>query len=387
MNITTDQLYNSSPVYIAFFVYAFALGTLFPRIGDLQIQLGVQEGTLGLALIGLPLGVQVSLLLADKILKYLNTRHVMLIGIPVVGLAFYFAALADHWIIFCGFLFLSGLCVGTLEVAINLEADRIEFLVERRIMNRSHSFWSLGFFATGILGAGVAQLNITPALHFLASAFVSTLATIVYFRNYSPAPARPGSDTRVSHFVVPSKSILFLVMLTLSAMLVEGSGIDWSVIYMRDVHQTLPIISGLAFAVGAFSQFVARFFADQYVDKFGAEPVAKYSIFLMLIGVTCVTFSQSPLAALIGFAFMGAGNAVIFPLAISAAAQKTDRPAAVNVASLVQISFVVFLLAPPLLGFIAEIFGIRVSFGLSIPFIFISWLTIRALAQIEESTR
>ena len=76
MNMTTDQMYKSSPVYIAFFIYAFALGSLFPRIGDLQIQLGVQEGTLGIALIGLPFGVQISLLLADKILKYLNIRHV-----------------------------------------------------------------------------------------------------------------------------------------------------------------------------------------------------------------------------------------------------------------------------------------------------------------------
>ena len=89
MSMTTDQMYKSRPVYIAFFIYAFALGSLFPRIGDLQKQLGVEEGTLGLALIGLPLGVQISLLLADKILKYFNIRHVMLIGIPVVGLAFY----------------------------------------------------------------------------------------------------------------------------------------------------------------------------------------------------------------------------------------------------------------------------------------------------------
>ena len=385
MSMTTDQMYKSRPVYIAFFIYAFALGSLFPRIGDLQKQLGVEEGTLGLALIGLPLGVQTSLLLADKILKYFNIRHVMLIGIPVVGLAFYFAALADHWMIFCGFLFLSGLCVGTLEVAVNLEADRIEYLIGRRIMNRAHSFWSLGFFATGILGAGVAQLGVAPALHFMVSALLSTLATIVYFQNYSPAPARSGSDISTPHFVIPTKSIMFLVILTLSAMLVEGSGIDWSVIYMRDVHETLPIVSGLAFAIGAFSQFLARFFADQYVDKYGAEPIAKYSIFLMLIGVSCVTFSPSPLVALIGFTFMGAGNAVIFPLAISAAAQKTDRPAAVNVASLVQISFVVFLLAPPLLGFVAETFGIRVSFGLSIPFIFISWLTLSALAQTEDT--
>ena len=45
-------------------------------------------------------------------------------------------------------------------------------------------------------------------------------------------------------------------------------------------------------------------------------------------------------------------------------AQRTDRPAATNVAALAQISFVSFLLGSPLLGFVAEHPGIRWTFGL-----------------------
>jgi len=47
---------------------------------------------------------------------------------------------------------------------------------------------------------------------------------------------------------------------------------------------------------------------------------------------------------------MGVGTSAIFPLAMSAAAQRSDRPAAINVAALAQTSFVAFLLGPPLLG-------------------------------------
>ena len=39
---------------------------------------------------------------------------------------------------------------------------------------------------------------------------------------------------------------------------------------------------------------------------------------------------------------MGGGTAVLFPLAVSAAAQFSDKTAAANVASLAQISFIVF---------------------------------------------
>jgi MFS family permease len=54
-------------------------------------------------------------------------------------------------------------------------------------------------------------------------------------------------------------------------------------------------------------------------------------------------------------------------LAVSAAAQRTDRPAAVNVAAIAQVSFVVFFLAPPLLGFVAEYLGIRNSYLICLP--------------------
>jgi MFS family permease len=64
---------------------------------------------------------------------------------------------------------------------------------------------------------------------------------------------------------------------------------------------------------------------------------------------------------------------------MSAAAQRTDRPAALNVAALAQISFVSFLLGPPLLGYIAEHFGIRWGFGVGIPLVVLGLFTANAL--------
>ena len=104
---------------------------------------------------------------------------------------------------------------------------------------------------------------------------------------------------------------------------------------------------------------------------------------MMFTGVLIVFVSSVPYIALLGFTLMGGGTAVIFPLAMSAAAQKTDRPAAVNVASLAQISFLVFLIGPPLLGFIAENYGIRFSFGISLPLLILSWMFINTL-KVKE---
>ena len=366
-------------IYFSFFIYSFCLGVFFPRIGDLQNQMGIGETTLGLTLLGPAIGVQISLLFADKIFSLLGFRLVMCLGVPILGLALVCSSLTFKPFIFFISLMLGGFAIGILEVAVNIEADRIEYKISKKIMNRSHSFWSLGFFCSGLTGALFSQMKVSPFVNFSLSLFLGTFLTILFCSKYIPADERPNSSVNNSLFVKPTKAVLALVVLTLSPMLLESASIDWSVIYMRDIFFTPPFINGLAIVMVALTQFSVRYYADQYVEIYGSEKVSKISVVAMLIGVVSVCFSNSPYLSLVGFVFIGGGSAVIFPLAMSAAAQKTDRPAAINVASLAQISFLVFLLAPPILGFIAENFGIRISFGIGLPLVIVSWFFISSL--------
>ena len=366
-------------IYFSFFIYSFCLGVFFPRIGDLQNQMGIGETTLGLTLLGPAIGVQISLLFADKIFSLLGFRLVMCLGVPILGLALVCSSLTFKPFIFFISLMLGGFAIGILEVAVNLEADRIEYKISKKIMNRSHSFWSLGFFCSGLTGALFSQMKVSPFVNFSLSLFLGTFLTILFCSKYIPADERPNSSVNNSLFVKPTKAVLALVVLTLSPMLLESASIDWSVIYMRDIFFTPPFINGLAIVMVALTQFSVRYYADQYVEIYGSEKVSKISVVAMLIGVVSVCFSNSPYLSLVGFVFIGGGSAVIFPLAMSAAAQKTDRSAAINVASLAQISFLVFLLAPPILGFIAENFGIRISFSIGLPLVIVSWFFISSL--------
>ena len=368
-------------VFLFFFLYSFSFGALFPRIGDLQIQMEIQEGALGLALVGLPLGVQLALLFADKMLAVLGFRLAVCLGVPIIGISLVLASLAMEPLLFFFALFLGGLAVGIVEVAVNIEADRIEYKIGKKIMNRSHSFWSLGFFSAGLLGAVFSQIEITPTWHLMLSFFISSILVILLAGHYEEVETRPNPNSKTIIFVIPSKGILTLVFLTLSAMLIEGAGIDWSVIFMRDIFGTTAFFNGTALFLGALAQFFVRFFADSFVEKLGPVRVARISILAMFSGLTIVCFTVNPYVALLGFALMGAGTAVLFPLAVSAAAQKSDRSASANVASLSQLSFFVFLLAPPFLGFVAENFGIRISFAVAFPLLFLSWICVSSLVS------
>ena len=371
-------------VFVSFFLYAFSLGTLFPRLGDLQTQMGIDKATLGFALIGLPFGVQVTLLFADRIVRKVNFRMILIIGLPLLSISQCLSALMQSPYLFAGILIVGGASIAVVEVAVNLEADRIEASFGRRIMNRSHAYWSFGFFGAGIIGAGFSQLGISPFLHFVATTFVITIVTALLFIKYVAAKPRRESPPQKKLFVWPSKSIFFLVVFSLSAMLVEGASIDWSVIFMRDIFNTVPLISGLSLALAAIAQGIVRYFADQFVDQYGPEKVSFYSLNSMVLGVALVVFSPNPFTALLGFLLLGGGSAVIFPLAMSAAARDSEKTPEENVASLAQFVFVVFLLAPPILGFIGEYFGLRWSFALCFPFLIASMLSISALKTKEN---
>jgi len=366
-------------VYAGFFIYAATLGAIYPRLGDLQLQMDISEGTLGVSLMGAALGTQISLMFSGPLLEKVGYRTALIVCIPILGFAEVAATMAPTPLIFFVCLLGAGLAIGALEIMINLEADRTEHLIGRRIMNRSHAFWSFGFFAAGIVSSLVVPFGIAPTPHILGMTLVSSVAMFLVFKNFTPAPGRVTEAVDRPKFVRPTGPILLIVAFTLSAMLLEGAGADWSVIFMRDTHDLAPYLNTLAFAVGALAQAITRYFADRLVERFGPGRVARLLITVLGCGVVMVTFSVNGYMALLGFGLLGVGSSALFPLAMSAAAQRTDRPAATNVAALAQLSFVTFLVAPPLLGVVAEHFGIRASFGICIPMVLVSWFTVYSL--------
>ncbi|AKR57722.1 MFS transporter [Devosia sp. H5989] len=369
-------------VYGAFLLYSFCMGSLFPRLPDLQHAMGVAEGALGLALIGTAVGTLISLTFAGPLLERIGYRRAILVLIPLLSVFYAVAVLAPAPAFLFIMLIPVGLCIGAIEIIVNLEADRTEHAIGHRIMNRAHGFWSLGFFSSGLLGAFIAQMGIDFRTHLWLMIPVIAVGTVLVLGRFDPAPHRTGASTDPApRFARPTLAIFVLVAVTMSAMILEGAGADWSAIYMRKEFAVSPFISGFAVAIGALTQALTRLVADHFVERFSPTAVARTLLSILGVGAVLVFFAPAPWAALLGFALMGVGTSAIFPLAMSAAAQRTDRHSAVNVAALAQISFVAFLLGPPLLGFVAEHFGIRWSFGIGIPLVIVSLLTAGALGK------
>jgi MFS family permease len=375
-------------IYACFFFFAVTTGALMARLPDIQTHLGLSEGQLGLTMIGMSIGSLISLTFGAAIIERLGFRITAFF--TVLGPAVLFATIP--WLptapAMFGILFVVGLLAGALEINLNVEIDRLEAQHGKRFMNRAHGFWSVGFFVTALFGAMIRQSGLSAALHMGAIAVIVVLVAgyLIYGAGEAPKPDR-GHDEGGHRIAFPNAGLLPLCLIGFAAFLVEGAGIDWSAIYMRDVFAVEPFVGGMGLTLFAFFMAVMRLSADPIVSRYGPRNVAMGMLGLASIGALLVGVAPMPELALLGFALMGAGCSAVYPLAVSAAAQRTDRPAAVNVAALGQVSFVVFFLAPPLLGFVAEFLHIRASYLVCLPLLLAGlWASSFALGTRKVET-
>ena len=295
-------------IYVCFFFFAVSLGALLSRMPDLQDALGVDKSELGLTLIGAAIGALISLTLSSPLIARLGARttaFITVLGTPALLSLVPWIGTAP--VVFC-LLFVEGLLAGALEINLNVEIDRIEAQLGRGVMNRAHGFWSLGFFLTALVSSVVRQAGISMQLH-LAATFVAVLVigiwAIAGMRN---APARITlEEGKAPPVALPTWGLVPLCVIGIAAFLVEGAGIDWSAIYMRDVFSAEPFIGGLGLTLFTFCMALARLFVDPLVDRFGARAVATMLLVLSAIGICAVSGAPHPYVALAGFALMDAG--------------------------------------------------------------------------------
>ncbi len=369
-------------VFAGFACYSFAMGNIFPRLADVQSGMGVTTAALGLGLIGAPVGTLVTFTFASPYLDKIGYGRLLPWALPLLAALYALAVHAPSPLMLFLLLLPVGVVIGCVEIMLNAEADRTEFLLGRRIMNRSHAFWSIGFFSAGLFGAQIASFGISPQLHLALVVPLVAVGSFLALHDYTPSPPRGVvSDGKAPLFVAPTLAILLLVAVTIPAMLLEGASMDWSAIYMRDAFGADEFWQGIAVASFAVLQGLMRFYADGVVERF--SPAALARVLFVALGLGCVTvvLSPWPILSLVGFAAMGLGTSAIFPLAMSAAAQRNDRASALNIAALAQFSFMIFLLAPPILGYVAHGWGIRAAYGIALPFVLVSLLTAGALGK------
>ncbi len=368
--MTAPELRPSRVAVVSyFFILGVATATWSARLPAIKASLHLSDGRLGLALFAVPAGSVLTLVLSGRIADKFGAVRVLRIAgvlVPVAVVPIGLAPLAPqtHSLpVLMAALVLYGAMAGLLDVSMNACAARLELGYGRPIMSSMHA----GYSIAGLAGAGIgglsAWLGISPLPTFAAtSAALIVLGLLAGPRVTIPAvvprPPQP-DDPPLRSLRQISVVIWVLGLLALCGQVGEGSAGDWSAVYL---HVNLGAPSGVAAAgLAAFSVTMAagRLAGDRLAARFGPVPLVRASGLLAGLGLAAGLLLGGQLAAIIGFALLGAGLAGIFPQIVTVAARLDPERAGRNIGRIAAVAYSGLLTGPVAIGAIASGVGLR----------------------------
>lgn len=361
-------------VIALFFTHALAAGAIHTRIPDLQLQIGLSEAQLGLVLIGQPLGGLSMFLFSSAIIERFSPRRVILWLLPVVICTAALSTVLLHPLALFALLAINGMGFSLSNIAMNVEADRVEAATGLRIMNTCHGAWSVGFLLTSLLGAALRGLNVPPAIHLWTLAPVLITLLMVVVVPMPVMPPRPHTGEKARKLALPTLATLGLVAFGLGAGLTEGAARGWAIIYLRDTFDVAAFVESLALPALLVAMAGGRLVADRFIDRFGPVRVARVLSAIAVAGMLLLVLAPNAYVALGAFLLVGLGICVLYPLMLSAAARLGDRPSSQNVAATTLIFQLVNLGAPVLIGTVAQGLGVRMAFAMLLPLLVLTFV-------------
>ena len=351
-------------VTLAFVVNGFTAGTFVARIPDIKKILDVSDGTLGLSLLFISIGVFLALGPAGRNSARFGSAPMTIWGtlaiavsLPLVGLL---PSLEFTWFAF----FLFGFALATQDVAMNAHAVVIEQGAGRRLMSTFHAMFSVGTFVGGIIGGALSQFEVSPLTQASIFAILYLLIALVIKPLLLPASVD-------QHLIVKEKKekspIIFWVfgIFGLFAALSEGAAGDWGGVLARDTFAATPFVSTLPFIFFTLAMVIGRFSGDYLAHRFGASRVIALGGSIAGIGLALgLIIGGIPMLMLAWF-LLGIGLSVVIPLMFSAAGtlastkyQGVIAPSQA-IARVSGVSYFGFVIGPPLIGFLAELIELR----------------------------
>ncbi|MBW8807822.1 MAG: MFS transporter, partial [Lysobacter sp.] len=132
---------------IAFFIAGLAMAAWAPLVPYAKARTGVDDGTLGLLLLALGAGSLVTMPLTGAIAGRYGCRRVILLASAVVCASLPLLAHFSDVPSMALTLFVFGAAIGSIDVAINIQAVIVEKASGRALMSGFHGFFSVGGIA------------------------------------------------------------------------------------------------------------------------------------------------------------------------------------------------------------------------------------------------
>lgn len=347
-------------VQLAFLVAGFGIACWAPLVPFAQQRLAVDAGALGALLLCLGLGSVAAMIATGMLCNRHGTRAVILAsGLGMLLVLPWLTLASLPWTLGLA-LVAFGACLGTLDVAMNINAVEVERAAGRPLMSGFHAMFSVG----GFLGAGwmtlLLSVEFTPLLATLAGSALMAFALLLAWPRFLATARSAGGPL----FVMPRGIVRWIAVLAAVIFLVEGAMLDWGALLITNLGLLEPAQGGLGYMLFAVAMTVGRFAGDAVVTRLGDRQTLKLGGMVAVLGIALLVVAPVRGIALAGFVLVGLGASNLVPVLFRHAGQQSVMPAAFAVAAVTTTGYAGILLGPALIGFVAKASSLSMAFGL-----------------------
>ena len=358
-----------------FFFYGFIFATWASRIPTIQQSLHLSETALGAVLLAMPVGSFLTVPFSGYFVSKSGSRKVVMISSFIYsGLLIGIGFSNSVWqLAICLFLF--GSSGNMLNIGINTQAIALERLYQKIIISSFHGMWSFA----GLIAASIGTFLIGKAFpvnfHFLIIALISLMSFIICFA-YLLHEKKTGNDQKRPFFVKPDKAFLSLGIIAFCSMMCQGAMFDWSGVYFKKVVTANIAYIGLGYTAFMIAMAATRFVTDWLTQTVGFRKIIAACGIFTTAGLLLAVFIPNLFSATIGMFLTGIGVSPVVPLVFSAAGKSKILPPSIAIAAVSTIGFIGLLIGPPMIGFIAGLTSLKMSFlilsGLGVIIIYVA---------------
>lgn len=352
----------------AFFVNGATFSNWVPRIPEVRDQLGIDNGTLGIALVGGGLGGLIGSLLTAPVQRRLGSRWTVVVAATALSASLPLIAVAPSALALGAVLVLLGGLDALNDLAMNAQGSGVQRELGRPIMQRLHASWSAGAVVGTGLGTGAAAAGVPLGWHLSLVALVLATTTLTVRRwlvdDRPERLATAGADhprkVRLGRSML-DPAALRLAIAAFAVAIVEIGSIDWSAVMVRDSFDVRAGLVGIATFTVAGAMLVGRGSGDSVMLRIGPEHLMRRAIMLAASGIAVVALSPVAAVAVMGFALWGVGTSVLFPRLYDLGADQPTLAPAVGLAAMAVGQRIGFLIAPVAIGGMADLADIRTA--------------------------
>jgi fucose permease len=266
--------------------------------------------------------------------------------------------LAPDYYLLMASLFLFGASNGFTDIAMNTLVTEIEKEDKKNFMSAAHGFFSLGGVLAG-LGSFLIPIFDNPVLHMLVAVVIVFVINIFCHKQYRYITAAPIEKEPFSFKLF--RPLLVLGLVSFIIMGSEGAIVDWSGLYLQEISKAPEFLLGAGFLAFSCAMTLGRFMGDGISARIGSVRIVILGICIAILGYISVLSTQTILA-ITGFALIGLGFSVIIPELFRIGGNIRGVESSQGVAFIAGTGYSGFLMAPPVLGFLAESATLRASF-------------------------